>query len=515
MKWNYTQIYTVLKMHFEGFSSREIQARIGISKTTVNDMIRRWKQAKDPEDWDSYIFLEPQQLISSVYPSSDRRNTSRPLPDFNPIYLELSDRKSRKDLYYFWLIYYEKNPETAYRYTQFREHYHRWLKENHPEKSAKMTVRRNPGEIMYIDWAGDTADLVWNPDGTGLQPAHFFITTLGFSSFFFCKAFPNEKTDSFCRGTADALAFYNALPKILKPDNTKAAVIQNTRDQLVLNSVFADLENFYQVVVVPAPPLKPKGKPSVEETVKWVENKLIERLKDQTFSSFEQLNETILKMAEEMNSRTKAGFRKSRKELFEEVDLPSMRPLPAEQFSRWDYVIRKVPDNYHISYDRHYYSVPFKYLSESVIVKASWSDLVICDQNNQVIARHKRQYEQYELYSTQTDHMPPDHQFYQNVSQRDARYYQEWAAGIGPNMKKVMETILSRGTAPEQNYRTCMGILQLAKSAGRYKAELAAEECIRKNLIGYKYFKNTLKKEKEENQEMPVNTNLRGRNNYR
>ena len=101
-----------------------------------------------------------------------------------------------------------------------------------------MLVERKPGEIVYIDWVGDTPDLVTGDVDGELQTAHFFVTTIGVSNYCFVYAFPNEKVDSFLMGTVKALEFYGGIPKILKPDNTKTASIKNTKDVLILNKVY-------------------------------------------------------------------------------------------------------------------------------------------------------------------------------------------------------------------------------------------------------------------------------------
>ena len=160
------------------------------------------------------------------------------------------------NLYFIWIDYKKLYPD-GYQYTQFKHYFKQWLDENHLESNLRMAINRVPGEIMYIDWAGDTLDLVYTDVPGELQTAHFFTTTLGVSSYCFVMAFPNEQTPNFLQGTIEALNFYGGVPKILKPDNTKAASIKNTKDVLILNKVYEDLQDYYNTVIVPAPPLKP------------------------------------------------------------------------------------------------------------------------------------------------------------------------------------------------------------------------------------------------------------------
>lgn len=163
-------------------------------------------------------------------------------------------------------------------------------------------------------------------------------------------AFPNEQTPNFLQGTIEALNFYGGVPKILKPDNTKAASIKNTKDVLILNKVYEDLQDYYNTVIVPAPPLKPRAKSTVENNVKWIETHLLEKLKGRRFSSFSELNTEISIITDELNNRefSKGKGKGNRKELFDKYDKPALKPLPHESLKPYTYVIKTVPNNYHI-----------------------------------------------------------------------------------------------------------------------------------------------------------------------
>ena len=74
------------------------------------------------------------------------------------------------------------------------------------------------------------------------------------------------------------------------PDNLRTAVTRHTKDELILQSTFADLEDFYETIVLPPPARKPKGKPTVENHVRYLEIHLVEKLKEKIYVSFEDLN---------------------------------------------------------------------------------------------------------------------------------------------------------------------------------------------------------------------------------
>ncbi len=510
---NCSIIKVILQMTYEGFSNREIGSRCQCGHGTVSRIQNRWKETgKTADDLEQ---ISESDLLAIIYPSS-AQEPRKPLPDFEKIYEALSSKENKRDLYFFWERYRLLYPD-GYMYTQFCMYYRRYVREHHPASMVTMRLNRTPGEIVYIDWAGDAMDLVYAEDGSGrLLTAHFFVTTVGYSSMLFVKAMPDEKTESFCTGTADALAYYGALPRILKPDNTKAAVISHGKDEIVLNATYQDLEEYYGVHVVPAPPRKPKGKATVENAVNWVERKVMERLRGRTYSSFETLNKEILQIVDQLNDKKKKGENKSRRQLFNEIDFPKMRPLEVMPFRPAAVRFASVSHDYHIKYEDHYYSVPYKYFGTQVILRADSESVWVTTIDNREIARHRRAGISDPKYITENEHMPPAHQFYDGINRHDSSYYLRWASDIGPNMERYIEIVLSKGTNPEQNYRTCMAILQESKK-DRRKAEEVAQEGLKMNHIGQSYFKAGMRqKEQKTKTDRPSirNSNTRGKDYY-
>ena len=113
----------------------------------------------------------------------------------------------------------------------------------------------------------------------------------------------NEKLPNFISGVVHALSFYDAIPQYLVPDNLKTAVTKHTKDELVLNSAFADLEEFYDTIVLPPPPRKPRGKATVENHVRFLVIHLVEMLKESVFTSLSILNDRIMELVSGINQR--------------------------------------------------------------------------------------------------------------------------------------------------------------------------------------------------------------------
>ena len=101
----------------------------------------------------------------------------------------------------------------------------------------------------------------------------------------------------------------------------------------------------------------------------------------------------------------------------EKYDKPCMKPLPGGEYTTCDYkAVLKVPNNYHIDYDGHYYSVLYTYCGKPAILKATPSEIRICDQYNRLICTHRRSYKDFPLYITTDEHMPPEHLYYQEIN---------------------------------------------------------------------------------------------------
>ena len=70
----------------------------------------------------------------------------------------------------------------------------------------------------------------------------------------FAEAFMDEKLPSFIQGTVDAIQFYGGVPKYLVPDNCKTAVTKHSKEELILNTAYQDLEEFYDTIITPRLP---------------------------------------------------------------------------------------------------------------------------------------------------------------------------------------------------------------------------------------------------------------------
>ena len=514
---SYKVITAVLTARRDGVSFSTIQHRYRMGVKGIYLILNRFEGLN--VSFEEFMTWEPEKIQEAIYPITRRLRKECGLPDFASIYKRIEESNGRWNVEAAWIEYKAENPD-GYESSQFYEHYNRYLEENYGIKSVKMVVERKPGEKMYIDWAGDLVTVVLTDLGTSVT-IHLFVTTLGISSLIYAEAFLDEKLDKFISGVVNALSSYDGVPALWVPDNLKAAITKHDKDNLILNSLFHNLESFYDVVVVPPPARKPKGKPTVEEAVKYAETYILEQIKNKKYDSLKALNEEVKDIVASMNNRTE-GRTHSRTALFQKYDKPALKSIPGV-FCYSDYkYITSIPANYHVKYDDHYYSVSYTYYKKPAIVRASFAEIVILDENNKVIAKHKRIYGYFPRYSTKPEHMPPAHRFYKEVNERDGNDYRNWARKFGNFTYQFIDRLLKKADHEQQAYNSCNGLLHTAENYAYELVEEAAHKCLEKGIITYSGFITALRNKPDAEEKtirktiaaLPKHENIRGADYY-
>ena len=274
---DYNTIIGAIQMRLNKCPTRSVMDRFQIGSSTLNLIMSRYKALELTID--ELEAMSPKKVENLFYPQKNLQRKEVPLPDFQYYYDRIHAPNNRVNISFCWLDYKEKNPD-GYEKSQFYEYYQRFVQENYGGTKISMAVNRKPGEKMYNDWVGDQPGLLTDVTTGEIMRVHIFATTLGVSSMIYAEAFPNEKLPCFIEGCAHAASFYGAVAKHFVPDNLKTAVTKHTKDDLVLQSTFSDLEDFYDTIVLPPSARKPKGKPTVKNHVRYLETHLIEKLKE-------------------------------------------------------------------------------------------------------------------------------------------------------------------------------------------------------------------------------------------
>jgi transposase len=282
----------------------------------------------------------------------------------------------------------------------------------------------------------------------------------------------------------------------------------------LVNRTYADMASYYGTAVVPARPYKPRDKAKVEVGVQVVQRWILARLRNQRFFSLAELNQTIRGLIDQLNERPMRGWGTTRRALYEQIDRPSLRGLPATPYEYAAWKRCRVNLDYHIEIEKHFYSVPFRLLREEVEARITAKTVEIFHRGK-LVATHLRSLRQHRPTTT-AEHMPSSHRRYRDWTHE--RILRE-AAGIGDDTAALVEIILRSRPHPEQGFRSCIGILSLAK---RYDSERLDAACARALGLGTRSYSSVLailknaqdKRPPEPEQPSLLHENIRGPGYY-
>lgn len=120
-----------------------------------------------------------------------------------------------------------------------------------------------------------------------------FVSTMACTDYTFALCVPSQKTEDFLHALGKSLEFYGGVPRIVVPDNLKAAVIKADKYEPVLNKAMDDMGNHYDFVTIPCQPVKPTQKAKVENQVQIIYHRIYARLRNRQFFSLEELNAAV------------------------------------------------------------------------------------------------------------------------------------------------------------------------------------------------------------------------------
>jgi transposase len=473
------KIAEVLRLKWDcKLSNRAIARSCAISHSTVGEYLQRAREAG--LSWPLPADMGEDTLFELLFPKAPQASSRViPCPDWSLIHTEL--RKKSVTLRLLWVEYREAHPD-GYGYSQFCALYREWAKHLKPS----MRLSHKGGEKVFVDYAGQTVPVVDPHTGEILQ-AQIFIGVLGASNYTYAEAHESQELANWIGAHVRMFSFFGGAPEIVVPDNLKAGVKHPCRYEPELNPTYRDLAQHYSTAVIPARVRKPKDKAKAEVGVQVVERWILARLRNHTFFSLADLNRAIRELLDELNARPMEHLEHSRCELFEELDRPALKPLPEQpyEFALWKKA--RVNIDYHIEFEKHYYSVPYTLIHKEVYVRATQATLEIFH-NNKRVASHRR-VKSAGRHTTVSEHMPPAHQKYLEWSPERLTH---WAQKTGPHTAQLVQVLIESRHHPEQAYRSCLGLLRLGERYGQERLEAACRRALPAGIHSYKGVKNIL-----------------------
>jgi transposase len=448
--------------------------------TTVSEYVGRARSAG--LSWPLPEGLDDDGLEALLFPSAAPPEQSRPLPDWEKVHAEL--RRPHVTLMLLWLDYKESHPD-GYAYTQFCELYRRWQR----HLDVVMRQQHKAGEKLFVDFPGRRIP-IYDPETDELAfEAELFVAVLGASGYLYVEALRSQELLHWVTAHVHAFEALGGCPAIVVCDNLRSGVTRPHRYEPDVNATYAEMAEHFGVAIIPTRSYKPRDKAKAEGGVLLVERWIMARLRDERFTSLGEANLAVGSLARWVNDRPFKKLAGSRRSVFSEIDRPALRPLPATRYEFATWRTATIHIDYHIELraDRHYYSVPYRLVSERVEVRTSAATVEIFHRHRRV-ASHVRSYTP--GYTTEPAHMPESHR--RHAEWTPGRIV-SWAAQSGPATAKLVDTILVARRHPEQGFRSCLGIVRLGDKYGTDRLEAACTRALAVRAHSYRSIESILR----------------------
>jgi len=511
------KIKQAIRLHLDGNSNRAIAAALEINKETVNRYITR--ATVDELPFEALLSLDDPVLEHRLtggnpsYPDKRFEAFKVMLP-----YLEGEMKRKHVTLKLLWEEYKTANPD-GYSLTQFRFHYNQNVKARKPTTLVRDTYIA--GEKLFIDFCGDTISYIDQATGNKVK-VQMFVACMAVSDYGFAMGVPSQKSEDFIHAIICCLRSLGGVPRIIVPDNLKSAVTKTDPYEPTLNNVLTDMANHYDCSVLPARPYRARDKSAAEGLVHLVYNRVYAELRNDVFYSLEELNRAVAEKMLAHNRKRMQRLPYSREEQFLAVEKPALRPLPPTDFEiRTQAELKVGMDGFiYLGRTRHYYSVPYTYINQTVKVVYTRT-LVKIYSDGECIATHTKE-DTPGGHSIAEGHLASHAQAYRD---RSPAYYIKRGEKVMTELGEVMKNMFETARVPPETfYRGCEGLIQLEKNTEPGLFKQACETALKYHIYKYGFIKQLVKSKCEgldENNSQnkpvmpPIHKNLRGKEQYK
>ncbi len=508
-------IRQVLRLYAKGRGTKYISQSTGVARNTVKKYLYRYVQLKitlEELDKMSDAQMSKAFLVKQSIAVPEKRVTDLEalLPSLVSM---LKKRGVTKQMVY--EKYIAACPD-GYKSSAFREKLNAFT---HQVKGS-MRMEHKAGDKMFVDYTGKKLQVVDKLSGE-ITDVEVFVAILGCSQLTFVMAMASQRKEDFIMGCEQALHFYGGVPQAIVPDNLKSAVSKASKYEAQLNDNFAAFAEHYHTFGFPTRTYKPKDKALVEGAVKIIYTTIFSKIDAKIYHSLDDLNIAILQHLQVHNSSLLTGQKYSRLQQFEELEKQTLQPLNPYPFELMSVQLSTVNKYGHVllSVDKRYYSVPFKLIGKRLKIKYSTKKLSVYD-DIEIVAVHDRFCGKGHKYITVQDHLASQHKY---LSEWNPQKFIEMATAIDEVVANYISKILSREMYPEQSYKSCSGVLNLAKRVGKQRLINACRRADGYGLYNYGIIDQILRSKADNiafeddeptNPSMPLHGNIRGQDYY-
>lgn len=234
-----------------------------------------------------------------------------------------------------------------------------------PVSEAFLTLEWAPGSAMQVDWADFGFALPGVP-----RRVSAFVATLCYSRMLYLEFTLSQRAGTFLRCMDRALAFFGGTANVDIFDNMRTVVLERTKKHVVFNPRMLEYARSRGgFAVVACNPGRGNEKGGVERGIGFVRSRF---WPGRRFSSLFDLNAQATTWRDDFaNGREHEATGKVPRLVFDNEERKLLKPIPDVPFNADDMLSTGVNKSFRVRFDRNSYSVPWRLVSQSVLVRAN------------------------------------------------------------------------------------------------------------------------------------------------
>lgn len=338
----------------------------------------------------------------------------------------------------------------------------------------------NPGEEGQVDfgYAG-----LMNLEGKQVK-VWVFCMTLSYSRYAYYELVLDQTTNTFINCHINAFKYFGGVPQSVKIDNLRSAVLEASFYEPIFQIEYNNFLKHYQTAGITCRVRRGQDKGKVESGIKYVKVNFVKGLETKDFIEAQRELKTWNK--EVCNKRIHGTTRKIPFNSFHEKEKEHLKPLPLHGYEVYQVETRKVHNYGHIFYKYNYYSVPSKYIGETLKIKSNGKLLKVY-KDFEKVATHAIECKKEGMFITQELHKPESKQ------RKHSSYYFDKAESIGPHVlifAKKLQKKSSHGW-----HKALLGIFDLKEKYNSYIIDKACQRAIYYNNIGFRVVREIIEQD--------------------
>ena len=336
-----------------------------------------------------------------------------------------------------------------------------------PKQEVFMVVHSLPGEEAQVDFG-----YIGNLNVYGrTRKAWIFVIVLSYSRYMYAKIVLDQNVKTFIDCHTSAFRYFNGVPKIIKVDNLKAAIIEADFYEPLVQRTYAEFAKHYGFLPEPCRVYTPTDKGKVESAVKYVKENCF---KERGFTDIEEAERFLSNWLETTaNKRVHGTTQQIPAIVFDQKEAKALGELPASDFTMSASDTAIVGAQCHICYRANYYSVPYQYINSKVDV-IEVNNLLKVYFKGKEIALHTLETRRKGEHITDKNHYPSSKNisYAEILSSIKSKVYE-----IGNGAADFFERhVKANATSHQSSTRALNGLLSLKK---RYPDEVINQACLR------------------------------------